>query len=84
MKTGLIVYIVGNDAEKDLDNAIPDQMSDLADRVEIVSENSGHFDIHDAWWALTARGMHRIVCRIAELTDSGAVRLTARELRLCG
>ena len=84
MKTGLIVYIVGNDAEKDLDNAIPDQMSDLADRVEFVSENSGHFDVHDAWWALTARGMHRIVCRIAELTDSGTVRLTAGELRLCG
>ena len=85
MKTGLILYFVGNDAGKDLDGgAMLEQMSDLADRVEIVSGNSGHFDVHDAWWALTARGMHRIVCRIAELTDSGTVRLTAGELRLCG
>jgi hypothetical protein len=31
-----------------------------------------------------ARGMQRIICKIAEITDSGKIILTERELRLCG
>jgi hypothetical protein len=81
VKTGLILYVVGNSID---DATLKGQIPAWADRVEIVTQTSGHFDIHDAWWTLTARGMHRIICKIAEITDSGAIILTDRELRLCG
>jgi len=38
----------------------------------------------DAWWLLTAKGMNRIICMIAEVSDRSEFRLTGQELRLCG
>ena len=85
MKTGLILYFVGSDIENCIDDAaLQEQIPEWADRVEVISKTVGHFDIHDAWWALIARGMHRIICRIVEVTDSGSIRMVNRELRLCG
>ena len=85
MKTGLIIYGVGNDTENFIDDAtLQGQIPAWADIVEIVARNNGHSDIHDAWWKLSARGMQRIICKIVELTDSKAIILTDRELRLCG
>ena len=55
-----------------------------ADRVEVVSYTTGHFDVMDAWWLLITKGMKKIVCMFAEVTNNSELRLTGRELRLCG
>ena len=54
------------------------------DRVEVVAKNTGHFDIADAWWALTVKGMQLIICMIGEINSAGALQLKNRKLRLCG
>ncbi len=86
MKTGIIVYIVGEEPKNypsDPEAMVKTLKLD-ADRVEIASFSFGHFDIHDAWWSLTARGMGRIVCVLAEFTPYGTLQSKGRELRLCG
>ena len=86
MKTGIIVYVVGGETFYDnLDMEAAVRRLDLkADRVEIVSANSNHFDVMDAWWLLIAKGMKRVVCMLAEVVNSSELKLTGRELRLCG
>ncbi len=85
MKTGIIVYFTGV-----LEGSVADLQDRLkldgvsADRIEVIAQNTGHFDISDAWWALTAKGMQRIICMAADMTRMGDVRFTGRELRLCG
>ena len=84
MKTGAIIYVIGKENDKDFD--IKEAVKNLkieADKVEIVSSRSGHFDIMDAWWLLTAKGMKRIVCIIAEIINGSDLRLTGREIQLC-
>ncbi len=84
MKTGAIIYVIGKENDKDFD--VKEAVKNLkieADKVEIVSSRSGHFDIMDAWWSLTAKGMKRIVCKIAEITNGSDIRLTGREIQLC-
>jgi len=85
MKTGAIVYVVGKEnLSKGFDMAVVLKNLEIdADRVELVSSGSGHFDIMDAWWALTAKGMKRIVCMIAEIVNGSDLRLTGREIQLC-
>jgi hypothetical protein len=85
MKTGVIVYVTGDDCSMDPDEQkrfVQEYMK--AHRVEIVSKNHGYNDISDAWWFLTAKGMQRIVCLMAEYTGVGLLKLTDRKLRLCG
>ena len=86
MKTGVIVYVVGGEGLYDnLEMEVAVRRLDLkADRVEIVSANSSHFDVMDAWWLLMAKGMKRVVCMLAEVVNSSELKLTGRELRLCG
>lgn len=55
-----------------------------ADRVEVVTSSEGDSDVMDVWWRLTAKGVNRIVCVIAEMTQKSQFRLTGYELRLCG
>ncbi len=84
MKTGAIVYVIGKENDKDFD--VKEAVKNLkieADKVEIVSSRSGHFDVMDAWWSLTAKGMKRIVCIIAEIINGSDLRLTGREIQLC-
>ena len=86
MKTGIIVYVAGNDdrePEIDLEKQIKD-LNLEADKVELVSRRSGHFDVLDAWWYLTTKGINHVKCAIGELTESGHIQLTGRELRLSG
>ena len=85
MKTGAIVYITGgNDQDNfDVDEAVR-KLELKADRVEVVLSRSSHFDIMDAWWLLTTKGMNRIVCLLATIKDQSELVLTGRELRLCG
>jgi len=87
MKTGAIVYIVGDESLIDDDFDIIGAVNSLpikADRIEVVAPTAGHFDIMDAWWMLITKGMNLIVCIHAEILNSSKVRLTGRELRLCG
>ncbi len=84
MKTGAIIYVIGKENDKDFD--VKEAVKNLkieADKVEIVSSRSGHFDIMDAWWSLTAKGMKRIVCMIAEIVNDSDIKLTGREIQLC-
>jgi len=85
MKTGAIVYVVGKENfPNNFDMAVALKKIEIdADRVELVSPGSGHFDIMDAWWSLTAKGMKRIVCMIAEIVNGSDLRLTGREIQLC-
>ena len=86
MKTGVILYIVGGEDpydDLDIDQAVKG-LNLKADRVEAVYSRSSHFDIMDAWWSLTAKGMNEIVCMIAEIANGSGLSLTGRELRLCG
>ncbi len=85
MKKGIIVYITGED---DLHASEPRKVKELldieADRIEIVSNRPNGFDIHHATWRLIVAGMQHIVCLTAVYGDSEDLKLTGRELRLCG
>ena len=86
MKTGVIVYLVGKkslDDEIDFEEA-KKRLKIKADRIEVVSSIGGNHDVMDAWWLLTAKGMKRIICMIAEVIDRSECRLTGHKLRLCG
>ncbi len=86
MKTGVILYVSGAGTnETDFDVVeLAGRMNIDADRVETVLGSSPCFDVMDAWWNLTAKGMKKVVCLFAEVTDNRKLRLTGRELRLCG
>jgi hypothetical protein len=84
MKTGIIVYVVGKErADNDFD--VTEAVKDLrieADRVEAVLSGEDHFDVMDAWWVLTRKGMKKIVCMMGEVVSPSKVRLTGRTLLL--
>ena len=86
MKTGVIVYIAGGEGmgdDFDWEQEVK-RLNIRADRVETVLGRSPHFDVMDVWWLLIAKGMNKIVCMLAEVTNNSELRLTGRELRLCG
>ena len=85
MKTGVIVYVVGGESpyDHDMEEAVK-SLNIKADRVEVISSESGHFDIMDAWWSLTVKGMKSIVCKLAEVVSHSELKLIGSELRLCG
>ena len=85
MKTGAIVYVVGKEnLSKYFDITVAVKKLEIdAERIELVSSGSGHYDIMDAWWSLTAKGMKRIICLIAEVVNGSDLRLTGREIQLC-
>ena len=86
MKTGVILYIVGGEGpydDVDMEEAVK-RLDLKANRVETVYSRSNNFDVMDAWWALTAKGTNNVVCMIAEIVNGSGLRLTGRELRLCG
>jgi len=86
MKTGVIIYVVG-DGKEILGHEPEEAVKDLdlsAERIEVVISGSNNFDVMDAWWRLTSKGMNKIVCMMAEVNESSELRLTGRELRLCG
>ena len=86
MKSGVIIYVAGNapenwteDDEVDLRNSEPQ-----ANLVEIITTNTGHFDVLDAWWDLISRGMSLIICKMAVFDNTGRIEMTDKQLRLCG
>ncbi len=86
MKTGVIIYITGDESSETLSDAgtVAEKLNIRADRVEIISQDTGHFDIQDAWRSLVTKGMQHVVCKLAKFSAKGDIQLTGHELRLCG
>ena len=86
MKTGVIVYAAGDpplnwsEAQENKSQ----QYATKADMVKVITHTSGHFDLHDAWFELVTQGMSHVICKLAEFDKTGQMRLTGREMRLCG
>ncbi|MFP4307644.1 MAG: hypothetical protein ACLFPR_03320 [Desulfococcaceae bacterium] len=82
MKTGVILYVRNGDSTQ-----IPDEETAIrslnlsADRVDLVFSGESAYDLWDSWWKLTRKGMHRIVCKTAEISGN-ALRLTGKEMQL--
>jgi 3-mercaptopyruvate sulfurtransferase SseA len=86
MKRGAILYVLGEeyiDNGEDLED-IGKKLNIEADMIEVVSSMDKNFDVMYAWWFLTTKGMKSITCLAAELVDHTKIKLTGRELRLCG
>ena len=87
MKTGAIIYVAGDEPMEGLKHNPKElvwKSGIKADRLEVITQTPGHFDIHDAWWHLIAKGMQLVLCMMAEVDDDGELRLTGRQIRLCG
>jgi hypothetical protein len=82
MKTGVILYVRNGDSTQ-----IPDEKAAVqglhlaADRVDLVFSGESAYDLWDSWWKLTRKGMHRIVCKTAEISGN-ALQLTGKEMQL--
>ena len=86
MKNGVIVYVAGLAPEnwsEEMEETVKKEAGQV-DAVEFITSRSGHFDVADAWHALTVRGMNHIVCKSAVFDGKGRVRFTGKEMRLCG
>jgi hypothetical protein len=86
MKTGVIIYIVGNvpdDWDEDI-NKMNNHSAIQADTIEVVVSNFGSYDVHYAWWKLVTKGMQIINCRLALFDRAKKLTLTGKDLRLCG
>ena len=86
MKTGVIVYVTGNVPDKwddDLGKIIQ-CLGIQVDRIEVVVSKFRSYDIHDAWWRLISKGVQSISCKLAVFDSSEGLKLTGKELRLCG
>jgi hypothetical protein len=86
MKNGVIVYVAGQapaDWTEERDLSLREAAAG-AEAVELITSRSGHFDVADAWHALTVRGMNHIVCKSAVFDEAGRLRFTGKEMRLCG
>jgi len=86
MKTGIIVYAAGKppqDWNEECEQGVRDLLTGV-DAVEIITSETGHFDVPDAWYTLVSKGISLVVCKLAVFNESGQMQLTGRELRLCG
>lgn len=86
MKRGVIIYAAGeapanwtDEKEKNVKKSIPG-----AEAVEIITTQTGHYDVMDAWWSLKSKGMAYIECKMAIFTQDGELEETGRALRLSG
>ncbi len=86
MKNGVIVYVAGLAPEnwsEEAEETVKKEAGQI-DAFEFITSRSGHFDIDDAWHALTVRGMNHIVCKSAFFDEAGQLCFTGREMRLSG
>jgi len=87
MKTGVIIYVLEKNEQKFTEDNLWKLSNNLnlkADKIEVVMSGDNKFDIMDAWWKLTTKGMNKIVCVLTEMTNDTQLQLTGKELRLCG
>lgn len=82
MKTGIIFYIAGGkDPGQEVDQASVKNELPLANIYRFADSED---EILNYWWELTAKGMHRILCQVAQLEANNTVRITERCMRLSG
>ena len=86
MKSGVIIYVTGNAPQDWTENDEADvrNLEAQADLIEIITTQTGHFDVLDAWRDLLSKGMSLVICKMAVFSESGEIKFTGRELRLCG
>lgn len=86
MKTGIIVYVVGNPNHQESFNeqSARESLGIDADLVSFVFSGEPHGDIGYEWWNMTVKGMSRIVCMMGEMIKPSVVRLTGRQMQLTG
>lgn len=86
MKRGMIIYAVGDPPPdwQETDPGVAWDFDPKPDLVQIITRNSGHFEVHDAWFELVSKGMQLMVCKLAAFNELGHMVMTGRELRLCG
>ena len=87
MKTGTIIYVAGEEPQQGTlinTDELVSRCGIQSDRFEVITRETGHFDIHDAWRALITKGMQQVLCLVAVVDDEGKLQLTGRQLRLCG
>jgi hypothetical protein len=86
LKRGVIIYTAGeapptwtDEKERSVKSLIQG-----VEVVEIITTQTGHYDVMDAWWSLKSKGMDYIECKLAMFTENGELNDTGRILRLCG
>ena len=86
MKSGVIIYVAGNAPQDwtENDEAGVRNLESQADLIEIITTQTGHFDILDAWWDLLSKGMSLVTCKMAVFSESGEIVFTGKKLKLCG
>ncbi|MGE0085877.1 MAG: hypothetical protein AB7S75_15825 [Desulfococcaceae bacterium] len=83
MKTGVIVYVVGNEAETHFDEKqAAGNLGVTADRVEFVFSGQSEEDLAYSWWSMTRKGMSRIICMAGEMIAPSNIRLFGHEMQL--
>ena len=86
MKSGVIIYVAGDAPQgwSEGDETRIRSTESQADLIEIITSNTGHFDVLDAWRSLISKGMSLVTCKMAVFSKSGEIEFTGKELRLCG
>ena len=86
MKSGVIIYVAGNAPQDwtENDEAGVRNLESQADLIEIITTQTGHRDVSDAWRALLVKGMSHINCKMAIFNEAGQIEFTGKNLRLCG
>jgi hypothetical protein len=86
MKTGIIVYVLGNVSmnEEFNEKSAIEGLGVPADRVAFVFSGEKNDDIAYHWWDMTRKGMSRIICMAGMLNPPSQIRLTGKQLQLCG
>ncbi len=86
MKSGVIIYVAGSAPEDwSEDDEVHIRSSESnANLIEIITTNTGHFDVLDAWRDLLSKGMSLVTCKMAVFSKSGEIEFTGKKLRLCG
>ena len=86
MKTGVIVYVVGNQSPgEEFDEKLAAlNLNVNADRVSFVFSEGYLDDLSYSWWEMVRKGMSRILCMVENLTAPSTIQLTGRELQLGG
>lgn len=86
MKTGVIVYVLGNAsmAEGFDEKAAIEGLDVPADQVAFVFSGEKNDDIAYPWWDMTRKGISRIICMAGVLNPPSRIQLTGKQLQLCG
>ncbi len=82
MKTGIIFYLDGGESiEQEIH---PDSLKENLPVADVYRFAETENEVVNYWWELTALGMHRILCQLAQVDEDSNLLIKERCLRLCG